>query len=231
MRTLLSSLIAILTAVSIVALSIFIAQNNQSDQFSFLGGTLQVDKGWTVASAALLGFLLAFLLLIPGRLASAWRGWTASRQAQALERRLVELREEYARLQGSHRLLLAEYDRVMDQMLVPAAAAGREQAPSPLGGERDGKQASPGRPVATAAAPRPTGPLYPPPPAIPPWRRVGGGDPPAPRARPGLTLVERLRARLNVLKAKAQEQWKKLRHPKQKPPTQQEPKQQEPTQG
>src|SRR5262249_24906423 len=159
--------------------------------------TLQAGKGWIVAGAALLGFLLAFLLLIPGRLASAWRSWTAGRQAQALEERLLELRQAYARLQGSHRLLLDEHDRMMDQMLAPGtAAAGRERAPSSLGDERDDYAATPTKPAAIVAAPRPTGPLYPPPPAVPPWQRVASGSPPAPRAQPtqpGPTLVERLR--------------------------------------
>ena len=231
MRTLLSSLIAILTAAIVVGLSIFVVQNSQSEQFSYLGGSLHADKGVIVAGAAVLGFLLAFLLLIPGRLASAWRGWSVGRQAQALEQRLSALREEYAGLQGSHRLLLKEHDRVMGQMLTPAAAAAaaeRERAPLALRSEPSGNVASPTKPVAVAEAPRPTGPLYPPPPAPPPWRRVRGGAP-APGTKPGPTLVERLRARFAALTAKVQDQVRKLRRPKQKPskpPTQQEPPQQ-----
>ena len=40
------------------------------------------------------------------------------------------LREQHAELQGSHRRLLEEHQRVMQQVLTPVAA-GREQAASP----------------------------------------------------------------------------------------------------
>jgi hypothetical protein len=58
---------------AIVALGFIVADNGQSAQVGALGYSLQLAQGWTMAAAAAIGFLLAFLLLIPGRLASAWR--------------------------------------------------------------------------------------------------------------------------------------------------------------
>ena len=85
MRTAVTFFIGILTTTVVVGLGAGIAQNSQSQQFALLGASIQAGEGWVVAGATTLGFLLAFLLLIPGRLASAWRSGTASRQAQALE--------------------------------------------------------------------------------------------------------------------------------------------------
>jgi hypothetical protein len=125
-----------------------------------------------------LGFFLAFLVLIPGRLASAWRGWWLGRQGQALEDRLRALREQYAELQGSHRRLLEEHQQVMQQVLTPVAA-GREQAVS----------------VAHAAEPLPrTGPVITPASA----RRPGSAEAAQPR-QAGAPL-DRLRERITAIR-------------------------------
>jgi hypothetical protein len=123
MRIAISFLIGLLIAATVVALGVLVTHNGQSEQLTFLGVTLQSEAGWVVAAAAALGFVLAFLLLVPGRLASAWRGWAMSRQVQALEQRLRALREEHARLEGSHQRMLAEHQRVMDHVLTPVAAS------------------------------------------------------------------------------------------------------------
>jgi hypothetical protein len=129
MRTLISFLIGIITAAVVVGLRILVAENGQGEQFTFLGTSFQGDKGWLMAGAVALGFLLAVLLLIPGRLASAWRRWTLGRQALVLEDRLRVLREQHAELQGSHRRLLEEHQRVMQQVFSPVVA-GREPTPT-----------------------------------------------------------------------------------------------------
>jgi uncharacterized membrane protein len=126
MRRLISFLIGIVLAVVVVGLVVLVAQNGQGEQFTFLGTTFQGDKGWLAAGAVALGFVLAFLVLIPGRMASAWHGWWLGRRGQTLEDRLRALREEHAELQGSHRRLLEEHQHVMGQVLTPVAA-GRER--------------------------------------------------------------------------------------------------------
>jgi uncharacterized integral membrane protein len=123
MRTPLSFLIGLLTVATAVALGILAVQNGQDASFSFLGNTFQAPQGWAVAGAAGLGFLLAYLLLIPGRLASSWRTWWLGRQTHTLETKLLTLQEEHARLQGSHQRLLEEHRHVLDQVLTQAPSA------------------------------------------------------------------------------------------------------------
>jgi hypothetical protein len=103
---------------AIVALGFLVVDNGQNVQIALLGNSAQFAQGWTVAGAAARGFVLAFLLPIPGRLASAWQSWSLSRQGERLEERL----------QG----LLEEHQRVLSQMLAPVTAAAREPAPAPL---------------------------------------------------------------------------------------------------
>ena len=56
--------------------------------------------------------ILAFLLLIPGRLASSWRSVGLTRQARELDAKLSALREEYARLQGEYSVLHIEHEEL-----------------------------------------------------------------------------------------------------------------------
>ncbi len=128
MRPPLSFLIGLLTVATAIALGILAVQNGQNASFSFLGNTFQASQGWAVAGAAALGFLLAFLLLIPGRLASIWRTWWLGRQAQTLEAKLLTLHEEHARLQGSHQRLLEEHRHVVDQVLARMEPARTPEA-------------------------------------------------------------------------------------------------------
>ncbi|MGO8947953.1 MAG: hypothetical protein ACLQUY_09880 [Ktedonobacterales bacterium] len=129
MRILISFLIGIVMAVVAVGLGVLVAENGQSEHIIFLGTSFWGNKGWLTVGAVALGFLLAVLLLIPGRLSSAWQRGALGRQARARDDRLRELREQHAELQGSHRRLLEEHQRVMQQVLTPVMA-GREQAAS-----------------------------------------------------------------------------------------------------
>ena len=83
MRILMSFLVGISMAAVAVGLGVLVAENSQSEQFMFLGATFQGNKGWILAGAVVLGFLLAILLLIPGRLAGARHRWSGHRQTQS----------------------------------------------------------------------------------------------------------------------------------------------------
>src|SRR5262249_16355134 len=119
MRSLMSFLIGMLaaTAAAVVGLGISVAQQGEGAQFAFLGGSLQAGQRWIFAGAVALGFLLALLLaallLIPDRLASARHIAALSRQAREQEGQLRVLREQYAQLQGGYGNLLEEHQRVM----------------------------------------------------------------------------------------------------------------------
>jgi len=129
MRTAISFLVGLITAAVVVGLGVLVAQNGQGEQFTLLGATFQGAMGWVTAGAAALGFLLAFLILIPGRLASAWQRWTLGRRGQELEEQLRVLQQQHAELQGSHWSLLEEHRQVMANVLTPVAA-GRVQSAS-----------------------------------------------------------------------------------------------------
>src|SRR5262245_30901346 len=134
MRGFIAFLIGLVTAAFMVAMVIIVTQNDQSEQLSFLGLTFQGYVGWDLAAAAGLGFILAFLLLIPGRLASAWRLGDLSRQARALEQKMAVLREEYAKLEGQHDVLREEHAELRTAaMSVPLGAivSAAHEAPDP----------------------------------------------------------------------------------------------------
>jgi hypothetical protein len=112
MRALISFFIGLLTAASLVAAIILIAQNDRIEQITFLGQRFDGYVGWDLVAAAGLGVILAFLLLIPGRLASSWRSVGLTRQARELDAKLSSLREEYARLQGEYSVLHVEHEEL-----------------------------------------------------------------------------------------------------------------------
>jgi len=112
MRALPSFLIGLLTATFFVAAIILVVQNDKVEQITFLGQQFGGYVGWDLAAAAGLGVILAFLLLIPGRLASSWRSVGLTRQARELDAKLSALREEYARLQGEYSVLHVEHEEL-----------------------------------------------------------------------------------------------------------------------
>ncbi len=160
MRTVIAFVVGIATAAVVVGLGVLVVQNTQSEQLTFLGSTLIVDKGGVVAGGVALGFVLAVLLLLPGRLASAWHRAQVRRQTQTLEQRLVALREEHARLHGGHQRLVEEHGLVLDRVLpsprvsLPPQAGQTPQTSPPVA---DGVPAA--APAAATAAPtaHPTG--------------------------------------------------------------------------
>ena len=126
MRAFGTFLAAMVALIILLAMALIVLQNGQTVRLTVLNTTLSGPAGLGVAIAAGLGFLAAFLLLFPGRLASAWRRSALSRRSRALEANLGALREEHAQLRGSHALLLEEHQLVMNHMLNADADAGHE---------------------------------------------------------------------------------------------------------
>jgi uncharacterized integral membrane protein len=135
MRIVIAFLVGILTAAVVAALGVLVVQNTQSEQFTFLGATFSGDKGGVVAGAAAVGFILAVLLLLPGRLASAWHRAHSHRQTRTLEQRLLALGQEHAQLHGGHQRLVEEHGLVLDRVLpapaTPATLASLASLASP----------------------------------------------------------------------------------------------------
>jgi hypothetical protein len=118
MRAIISFLVGILSMGVVLGFGVLVAQNGQTAHVDFLGLGLDADAGWLWAAAAVIGFALAVLLLIPGRLAGAWRGRSLNRQAGALETQLAALQRQYAQLHGDHERLLAEHQQLLEQVTV-----------------------------------------------------------------------------------------------------------------
>jgi uncharacterized integral membrane protein len=130
MRTVIAFCVGIITAGVVAGLGVLIVENTQSAQFTFLGATLSAAQGAVVAGAVALGFVLAVLMLLPGRLASAWHRAHIRRQTRTLEERLRALREEHAQLHGGHQRLVEEHGLVLNRVL-PSPSAPRSPAPAP----------------------------------------------------------------------------------------------------
>lgn len=108
MHTRISFLIGIVSAAVVVGLRVLVAENEQGEHFTFPGCYVPRRQGLAYGRGRGVGFLLAFLVLIPGQLASAGHRWTVGRQTVALEDRL--------------RALLEEHQPVMQQVLLLAAS-------------------------------------------------------------------------------------------------------------
>jgi uncharacterized integral membrane protein len=136
MRGFFTFIASVIAIVIIAALAIFAVQNMLTLRVSFLGRSLTADLWWLVVGAAVLGFILALLLLAPGRVAAGWRSMVLQREAARRERELGQLREqhmrlrtEHGRLQADHAQLETEHDQLQAQR-TPAAWPPAHAAPT-----------------------------------------------------------------------------------------------------
>jgi len=127
MRWLTSFVVTICDVIIVVALVIFAGENTHADQFRFLGGSFSGNVGWIVAGAAILGFLFAFLLLAPGRIASNWRARGLRRERERSEQELATLHGEHEQLRVEHARMVGERNQ-MRSALVTASAANAAQS-------------------------------------------------------------------------------------------------------
>lgn len=150
MRGFFTFIAEVIAIVIIAALAIFAVENALAMHVSFLGRGFTANLWWLVVGAALLGFILSFLLLTPGRVAAGWRGMVLQREGARRERDLSQLREQHTRLQAEHERLQADHAQLAaehDQLQAQRTPVARPTAP-----------AAPTTPSTGAAAPTaPTG--------------------------------------------------------------------------
>jgi hypothetical protein len=113
-----------------------------------------VDRNGVLGSAWL-GFLIAALLFVPGRVASDWRSGGLSRQAVHQEADLTTVRAQDAQHQVELRLAIAERDQqrsrsqlataVADGSALPSAGALVDPEHAPPAGDTDLRPVQPGR--------------------------------------------------------------------------------------
>jgi hypothetical protein len=100
------------------------------------------------------GFVLAVLLLLPGRIASAWHRAHIRQQTRTLEERLRALREAHAQLHGGHQRLVEEHGLVLDRVLPSARSPAPASPPAGQAAQPTPQTSSPTVPaVSEGAAP------------------------------------------------------------------------------
>ena len=134
----------VILVVAVVVLVIFAVQNTQVVQANFAGRGFSAGLWWLVLGAAILGFLLAAILVTPGWISAGWRGRMLRRTTQVREQEIQSLRSEQDRIRAEHERLLAEHRQVVAERdrlragapqpvgpaaATPASAASAEQAP------------------------------------------------------------------------------------------------------
>jgi uncharacterized integral membrane protein len=115
----------LLALLIVVALVVFAIQNVAPVSAHFLGYAFTGDLWMIVAACAVLGFVLALLLMTPGRLSAGWRARSVSRSHAQTERELAAVQARHAQLQMEHDRLAASHAGLQaerDQL-----AAQREQ--------------------------------------------------------------------------------------------------------
>lgn len=155
MRAITSFLVGIIAALVALSLAVIVVQNSSSVDVIFLGRTYQAATGWLLLIFAGVGFVVAFLLLIPGRLASAWRSWGLSKQTHRLQDKLVDVQTQYALLEGELRLLRTERQQrigaASEESAPPVASTGNGVAAWTTGASAQKEVVSP-LPGSTAVA-------------------------------------------------------------------------------
>jgi uncharacterized integral membrane protein len=178
MRALIRFIGLLLAAIIIAALAIFAAQNIRLTPLRYLGMSFTGNVWWICVGSAVLGFILAFLLLAPGRVVSGWRGRTLGRERTRLQDELALVRAREAQLRAEHEQLRARHTQLTAEResLRQSAATG----------------ASTETPVSAPGTSREAAPLVPP--IQPVGSGLAAGNGAAPERPP--TLGERLRGAL-----------------------------------
>jgi uncharacterized integral membrane protein len=112
MRLLSSILGDVIVAIAAVLLTLFALENSQLVSLNFLGARFAGNIWWLILGAAAIGFVLALLLALPGRVATGRRAYSLSRLNAKHQQNLAELRDAHAQLQAERERTGAEHDRL-----------------------------------------------------------------------------------------------------------------------
>jgi hypothetical protein len=120
-----------------LTLGLFLAQNARVEQLAFFGLDLSTNFAWILLGAAACGFLVALLLVLPGRIGVTLHNWALVREAGHFETELALLQEQRARLLDQHEHMLAGHQRLLlnfQQLLADHSqvVAERDQARAQL---------------------------------------------------------------------------------------------------
>ena len=130
MRAFFSFIVGAIAAVALLVFALFAIQNTQSAHFTFAGSAFSIGLVWLVLVPALIGFLLALLIVTPARMGfdrqhAQMRG--EERQlSQALDQeraRNAEQQTAYTQLQARYASVTAERDQLKQRLQSVASAA------------------------------------------------------------------------------------------------------------
>jgi hypothetical protein len=126
--------------------AMFLAQNLRVEQLTFFGIDFHLNFAWILVGSVAFGFMAAFLLLLPGRIAAHLHTWTLDHEAEELENQvglLLQQREEmlsrlsammstqervlarYHKLLADHSQVVAELDTIKAKPPAVAAVAAQ----------------------------------------------------------------------------------------------------------
>ncbi|MGZ3667571.1 MAG: lipopolysaccharide assembly protein LapA domain-containing protein [Ktedonobacterales bacterium] len=115
MRALGCFLLGVVAAILVIAFGLFAVENGQTIPFSFLGNTMRMSLWLLVGIPAVIGFLLALLLVTPARAAGDRHGSALRGQHRALERDLADERQRNEQLRAENSRWQAQYQRVLTE--------------------------------------------------------------------------------------------------------------------
>jgi hypothetical protein len=158
--------------------AMFLAQNLRVERLTFFGISFAINFVWILLGSVTFGFLVAVLLLLPGRIAAHLHSWTLDQEAEELENHvglLLQQREEmlsrlsammatqervlarYHKLLADHSQVVAELEKAKAKSTAAAAVATEQLAARAK--ETTTAVAAPARVTAPVAAARATAPV------------------------------------------------------------------------
>jgi uncharacterized integral membrane protein len=123
-----------------------LAQNARPEHLTYFGITRSVNLAVILAGAAVFGFLVGLLLLMPGRIALSFHAWGLDREASELDEQVAELRVQredlldrfddlvdgHERILRRYHQLVAEHREVVADRERLRAVVGKITAPIPV---------------------------------------------------------------------------------------------------
>lgn len=96
-----------------VIMLFFLALNHPKVQIDLLDAQYSVSLPWIMGVAAVFGFLVALLMLLPGRIAAMVNTWSLERDLREVEQQYEELQMLRARLLADHEALVERHERML----------------------------------------------------------------------------------------------------------------------
>jgi uncharacterized integral membrane protein len=112
MRSLGTFILGIIVAIAAIVLAVFIVENMRTGTYSFAGNSFSMNEGLLLLLAAVLGFIIAMLLVTPARVGHDRHLGELRRDNTGLAHELTGLRAEHQRLMDEHQQLQAEHDNL-----------------------------------------------------------------------------------------------------------------------